>query len=74
MLDALYASGERVARDWPDPSLVIGVVDDFVPPPYSTSALPTQKQELETVREVPPPRTEGAPPQLEAPALLWVEC
>jgi protein TonB len=73
LLNALYESGERVAPDSPDPSLVIGVVDDFVPPTDRTSASPTRKQELEEVREVPSPRTEGAPqPQLVAPSLLSV--
>jgi TonB family protein len=73
LLNALYASGERVAPDSPDPSLVIGVVDDFVPLTDSTSASPTQKQELEREVEVPSPRTEGAPqPQFVAPSLLRV--
>ena len=69
LLTDLFANGESVAPDSPDPSLVIGVIEDFVPLTDRTCASPTQKKELHEEREAPLPRAEGPPkPQPVAPS------
>ena len=69
LLTNLFAKGESVAPNAPDPALVIGVVQDFVPPTDSTCASPTHKEELQEEREAPSPSAEGPPkPQPVAPS------
>lgn len=48
----LFSKGERAVSDLPDPGLVIGMVEDFVPPTPSTAASLIPKKEQQEKKRV----------------------